>query len=237
MLTDIFTVLGAYLWGAIPSAYLAGRYLEGVDIRRYGSGNVGASNLMKLSGRWKGFSLGVFDSIGKGTLPVFLVGVLNDSLLVQVSVGLAVIAAHNWSPYIGLTGGRGVATAIGVVLGFLMWKEFLILTVVMGLFGRLLFDELGFWTLVAMIALPILAFLFNQPTPVVYMSLAIAGLLMLKRLTANWERLAPDYPLGVVLACRIVWDRDVPKRVQWVGRRPSSMQGGSSTDVGDELLP
>ena len=236
MLIDVLIILGAYLWGSIPSAYLAARHSLGIDIRDYGSGNVGASNVMAHLGKRKGLLLGFFDSIVKGTVPVVLVRLFEDSLGIQVGVGLAVIAGHNWSPYIRFTGGRGVATAIGVILGFFMWQEVLILTLVLGLLGKLIFDELGFWTLVALVILPILAFAFNEPVQIVYMSLGIGGLLMLKRLTANWERPSPDHHPVAVMGFRALWDRDVPGRVKWMARNPLSDQGGSTTDVGDELL-
>ena len=261
MLSDILIIAGAYLWGGIPSAYLAARYSRGIDIRDYGSGNVGASNIMAHLGKRKGLLLGAFDSVVKGTLPVLLVRLLEDSLGVQVGVGLAVIAGHNWSPYIRFTGGRGVATAIGVIVGFFMWQVVLILALVLGLtqalglmgkrvgpdgkaylrlfglMGRLIFHDLGLWTLVAIVLLPVLALVFDEPPEIVYMTLGIGGLLILKRLTANWERPSPDYPLAAVLGLRVLWDRDVPRRMTWVGRSPSSNQGGSSADVGGELLP
>lgn len=218
----IYFVL-AYLWGAIPTAYLAARYLKGVDIRRYGSGNVGSANAMAHLGRRIGFCLGVFDCLGKGTLPVVAARLMDQGLAVQVGVGLAAIAGHNWSPYIGFTGGRGVATAIGVVFSFFgmgMWREFLILGLVMGLIGRLLLKDTGFWTFLSMLALPALAFLFDRPPELLYMSVAIGVFLVMKRLTANWERPDSRYPFAQVLLFRLLWDRDVPRKEEWTERRP-----------------
>ena len=214
MLTSTLLIVGAYLLGAIPSAYLVARYLKGIDIRQHGSGNMGASNVMDNVGRLPGWLLGTFDCLAKGSLPVFVGGLLDVGMDVRVGAGLAAIAGHNWSPYMRFTGGRGVATAVGVVFGLFMWQEFLILTVVMGAIGRLLLRDTGFWTLVAMIALPALAFLFNRPAEVVYMAMGIAALLMLKRLTGNWEMPPPDQRLLRVLANRALWDRDIRKRAQ-----------------------
>ena len=233
MLTTALFIAGAYLWGAIPSAYLAGRLLKGIDIRDYGSGNVGAANLMGYVGRGPGWLLGTFDSMGKGALPVFMANVFDQSLAVQAAVGLLAIVGHNWSPYIGFTGGRGVATAVGVVFGFQMWWEFLILTVVMGAFGRLMFKESGFWTFVAMILLPTLALAFGRPAEVFYMTLGIGVLLTAKRLTANWERLPAGSSLVRVLAYRALWDRDVPRQQQWTERRPAAESERQSSDPGD----
>ena len=213
-------IAGAYLLGAVPSAYLVARYRKGIDIRDYGSGNVGATNVMAHVGNRTGFLLGTFDCLAKGTLPVLVGKWLDLSLSVQVAAGLVAIAGHNWSPLLRFTGGRGVATAIGVVLGLLMWPEFLILTVVMGAFGRIIFHDTGFWTLVSIVALPLLALLFDRPSEIMYATLVIGVLLIVKRLTANWEPLPEEYPVAKVIASRAFWDRDVPKRVEWNRRLP-----------------
>ena len=226
MLDSALVILAAYFWGAVPSAYIVGRYLRGVDIRSYGSGNVGASNLSALMGWWTGLGLGAFDCLAKGALPVVVAGLLDQDLSVQAGAGLAAIAGHNWSPYIRFTGGRGVATAIGVLVGLAMWKELLAMGLIMGLIGRLLLRDFGLWTLLAAIALPFLTLLFRQPVDLTYMSIAIVLLLVLKRLTANWERPAGDYDLPRVLAFRVLWDRDVPRKEDWTARRPSSEREG-----------
>ena len=236
MLNTFLFIAGAYLWGAVPTTYLAGRYLKGIDIRRYGSGNVGAANLITLVDKRIGFLLGTFDCLAKGTLPIVMAKLLDQSLAVQGSMGLAAIAGHNWSPYIRFTGGRGVATAVGVVFGLKMWPEFLILTVVMGLIGYLIFRESGAWTFVAMLVLPLLAWLFDRPPEIIYMTLIIAVLLMFKRLTANWVLPSGEVSLLRVMAYRALWDRDVPRRMQWTGRGLSRDEESSSRDVGDEVL-
>ena len=220
MLSSALFILGTYLWASIPTAYVVARYLKGIDIRQYGSGNVGAANVMAHVGRRIGFGLGTFDCVVKGTLPVVLANVFGEPLYVQAGVSLVAIAGHCWSLYIGFTGGRGVATAVGVVLGFLMWPEFLILCVVMGLLGYVVFREMGFWTFIAMLALPLLAFVFDRPTEVLVMTLGVGGVLTAKRLTANWEMPSGEYPLVKVIGYRVIWDRDVPKRVQWTRRSP-----------------
>lgn len=220
MLSAVLFILGTYLWAGVPTAYLVARYRSGIDIRDYGSGNVGAANVMAHVGKRIGFSLGTFDCLVKGTLPVLLAAALDEPLYVRASVGLVAVVGHCWSPYIGLTGGRGVATAVGVVLGFLMWPEFLILSVVMGLVGYVIFREMGFWTFIAMMALPLLAFVFDRPTEVLVMTFGVGVLLIAKRITANWKMPSGEYPLVKVIGYRVIWDRDVPKRVQWTGRRP-----------------
>ena len=222
MLTSVLYVMGAYLWGSIPTAYLVARYKKGIDIREYGSGNAGATNAMAYVGKYTGFLIGVFDSMGKGALPVFVANLLDQSLAVQVSMGLAAIAAHNWNIFMRFTGGRGVATALGIILGVWLWKEYLILMFVMGMLGRTIFKETGLWTLASLILLPILAIVFKRPDEILIMNLGIAALLIAKRLTANWEAPAEGYAIYQVMLNRILWDRDVPRKAQWTERRPSA---------------
>ena len=230
-MTAVLFIAGAYLWGSIPSAYLAARYFRNIDIREYGSGNVGAANVFSLIGKRAGWILGTFDSMGKGALPVFLANLLDQSLAVQAGTGLAAIAGHNWSPYIGFTGGRGVATAVGIVFGLWMWQEFLILTVVLGALGRIIFRESGFWTFVAMLMLPVLAYIFDRPQELVYMTLGIGVLLTAKRLTGNWDRPPRGESVWLVLVYRMLWDRDVARQAQWTERRPTP-ETERSSDVG-----
>ena len=220
MLTSALLVLAAYLWGAVPSTYLVGRYLKGIDIRRHGTGNVGASNVMALVGNWTGLWLGTFDCLAKGTLPLVVANLMDQSLAVQAVAGLAAIAGHNWSPYIGFTGGRGVATTVGVLVGLLMWREVLIGLLIIWIMGRMVSRDAGFWTLVAALTIPILAHLFSEPSELVYASVAMALLMLIKRLTANWESPRGEYSLPRVLAYRLLWDRDVPRKESWTDRRP-----------------
>ena len=224
MLTAVFIILGAYLWAGIPSGYLVGRYLKGIDIRRYGSGTVGSANVTAHVGRRPGFLLGVFDCLGKGALPVVVAKLLDQSVGVQAGAGLAAITAHNWSPYLRLTGGRGVATAVGVVFGFQMFGELLVLAAVMGIIGYYVFHEIAFWTLMSMLALPALALLFGREAEVLYMTLAIVAILILKRLTANWDAPSREYPLAKVMAYRLLWDRDVREKAMWTERQPPTTQ-------------
>ena len=229
-------VAAAYLWGAIPTAYLIARLASGIDIRDYGSGNVGASNAVIHIGAVKGVAIGVFDMVGKGILPVLLARALDAPIAVQVAVGLAAVVGHNWSPFIRFTGGRGVGTAGGLVLAFALWYEALVCAVLMVILGRLLLKDTGLLTLIAMIALPLSAFAFNRDAEVVLMCVIIGVLLIAKRLTANWERPTDAQPLTQTLICRILWDRDVHKRAEWTERTPDAELGDTTDDGSDPIL-
>lgn len=105
-------LLGAYLLGAIPTSYLAGR-LAGVDLRQVGSKNVGATNLYRAAGLRLALPAGLFD-VAKGFVPTLLAP--PSAPWLPVAVGSAALAGHVFPVYLGFRGGKGVATAAGVVL-------------------------------------------------------------------------------------------------------------------------
>jgi len=214
-----FLILSAYFWGAIPTAYLTGRYINGVDIRTYGSGNVGAANLTETTNRLIGTTVGVFDCVGKGTLPIFVATLLDVPTTVQVMVGLATVSGHNWSPYMRFRGGRGIATSIGVLLGFLMWPELLFGVIILGIGGVVIMRETALFTLLVIVILPFIGVLFNRPPEFVNMAIALGLILITKRLVANWESPHYKYPLSKVLLYRLLWDRDVRYKNEWTSRQ------------------
>ena len=116
----VLFVAGAYLAGSIPFGYWAGK-LKGIDIRQHGSGNIGATNVGRVLGRNWGFFAFACDFL-KGFLPLFLVRhlALPDSeswtvSLLLVLCGLAAILGHNYTPWLGFKGGKGIATSAGVL--------------------------------------------------------------------------------------------------------------------------
>ncbi len=221
MVENALLVVGAFLVGSIPTGYLVSKYAAGIDIRDYGSGNAGASNVIAHVGMWIGAAQGLFDCLVKGALPV-LVGsyIIGAEPWAQGVAGIAAVAGHNWSPFLRFTGGRGVATGIGALLGLMLWRELLIMAVLSLILMRIATRDTGLWTLMSIVLLPTLAYVMGQPAEVVLTVVAIGALLVVKRLTANWEPIPPEYGVLRVLAFRILWDRDVPKRVEWTNRRP-----------------
>jgi glycerol-3-phosphate acyltransferase PlsY len=107
--------LVAYFIGATPTAYLAGRIFKGQDIRQLGDGNAGAANVARTVSKTVGVGVGAVD-IGKGAAAVLLARWLLDSSVAEMVAGIFVIAGHNWPIYLHGRGGRGAATAVGVLL-------------------------------------------------------------------------------------------------------------------------
>lgn len=111
-------VVISYLIGGIPTAYLATRLLIGRDIRQLGDQNSGAANVFRNVSPKAGLAVGAIDIL-KGAVAVVLVQSLVDSTALAMTAGVAVLAGHNWPVHLGLRGGRGAATAIGVLFAML----------------------------------------------------------------------------------------------------------------------
>ncbi len=108
-------LLGAYLAGSIPTSFLAARYGAGIDLREHGSKNLGATNLYRVLG-WKyAIPVGLFD-VAKGAVPVFLAAAHLTASWAPLAVGVAAVVGHVFSVFLKFRGGKGVATAAGVVL-------------------------------------------------------------------------------------------------------------------------
>jgi glycerol-3-phosphate acyltransferase PlsY len=107
----------SYLAGAIPTSYLAGRLFRGIDLREHGSKNLGATNLYRTLGWRYAIPVGLFD-IAKGAIPVLVFAPrVSSSQLFALACGLAAIVGHVFSVFVRFRGGKGVATAAGVMLG------------------------------------------------------------------------------------------------------------------------
>jgi glycerol-3-phosphate acyltransferase PlsY len=116
MLAPLGWMLASYLLGAIPTSYIVSRTFAHIDLRQHGSGNLGATNLYRVLG-WKyAIPVGLFD-IAKGVIPVLVFASrVSHSELFGLACGIAAIVGHVFSVFVGFKGGKGVATAAGVML-------------------------------------------------------------------------------------------------------------------------
>ncbi len=111
----VLGVVAGFLSGSLPFGYLAGR-LRGMDIRQHGSGNIGATNAIRVLGKGIGIPVFVLDLL-KGLLPCLWIKSQGADSWVWVATGLAAILGHMFTPWLGFKGGKGVATAAGVLAG------------------------------------------------------------------------------------------------------------------------
>jgi glycerol-3-phosphate acyltransferase PlsY len=117
MITQTWVLLlGAYLLGSIPTAYVMVQWVTGEDIRGLGDGNVGAKNTYHIAGKAAGVSVAILD-IGKGALGVILARYLTGDDLVTLLAGACVVIGHDFSIFLKFRGGQGMAASIGVFFG------------------------------------------------------------------------------------------------------------------------
>lgn len=114
LMNDVLAAVPAYLLGAFPSAYIFTRLFSGLDIRKEGSGNVGGMNTIRTAGKLPGVLTIIMD-IGKGVLAVYLAARLGSPALPLLAAFLAVLG-HNYNPFLGFKGGKGLGTTLGVLL-------------------------------------------------------------------------------------------------------------------------
>jgi glycerol-3-phosphate acyltransferase PlsY len=106
----------AYLIGATPTSYVAGKLGRRIDLRQHGSKNLGATNVYRVLGWRYAIPVALVD-VAKGAIPVVIVGPwANGPAWFTVALGLAAVLGHIFSPYVGFRGGKGVATAAGMFL-------------------------------------------------------------------------------------------------------------------------
>ena len=142
----------AFFWGGINPATLIGRLL-GRDVTRAGSGNPGATNAGRVLGRKWGILVGVLDVL-KGFLPAFLAAQFYG-LLVGYLLGIAAVLGHVFSPYLRGRGGKGVATALGAILGVHPWYAVVLLLVFVVVFALSRWVALG----------SLVCLLYTSPSP------------------------------------------------------------------------
>lgn len=114
-MTFLVLVLVAYLLGSLPTGPVVAKRVKKVDIRKHGSGNTGAANVLRVAGPKAAAVVFTLDVL-KGLIPVVLARSLLSSSLGHVLVGMAAIAGHTWSLFLGFKGGKGVLTSLGSLL-------------------------------------------------------------------------------------------------------------------------
>jgi acyl phosphate:glycerol-3-phosphate acyltransferase len=166
-------VLAAYLTGAIPTSYIVGRLVRGIDLRQHGSGNLGATNAFRVLG-WRAATPILLIDIAKGFAPAFFFPALDGVAAPgwALAYGAAAVIGHAFSIYVGFRGGKGVATGAGVFLALAP------VAVLVGLgIWIVLVLTTGYVSLASIVAaavLPIMVAVTAAPTEVLIMSLLLS---------------------------------------------------------------
>lgn len=178
-------VAGAYLVGAIPFGVLFARAGGVHDLRQRGSGNIGATNVLRTAGK-KAAVLTLLADALKGYLPVLLARLMGFDETIVALAATAALAGHIFPVYLKFKGGKGVATGFGVVLAFLPQVAGAVL--VTWLLTVAIFRYSSLAAVTACVALPLFT-LYFQPTPVACVFSLLAGSMILYRHKDNIQRL------------------------------------------------
>lgn len=178
-------ILGAYLLGSIPFAVLVSRWRRGIDVRDFGSGNMGATNVLRVVGKGAG-ALTLLADLGKGLAPVLLARALDLSPAEVGLVALATVLGHLYPVFVGFRGGKGVATGLGVFLGMMPLAT--LLAVGVWAICLALSRYVSLSSILASLSLPLIALLFSFPQIQVVFA-AVIGLLVSYRHRENAQRL------------------------------------------------
>lgn len=166
-------LLAAYLLGSISFGYLAGKYIRGVDIRKFGSGSTGTTNILRTLGTGPAVFVLALDII-KGLAAVMLARSLTGEGLYTMLAGVAVIAGHNWPVFFRFSGGRGIATSIGVILG--LAPPVILVAVIIGVALIALTRYVSLGSIAGTVSIPILMYLFELPVSYVLFGIAVMAL-------------------------------------------------------------
>jgi glycerol-3-phosphate acyltransferase PlsY len=181
----------AYLIGAIPVGLVVGRLFSGVDVRRRGSGNIGATNVLRTLGP-AAAGLTLAGDVAKGYAAVALARGLDGAPAVAALAAVLAVVGNCWPVYLGFRGGKGVATGLGAFLALIPWAVLAAAVVWGATTGVSRYVSLG--SVAACVALPVAAALLGYALTVVGAAAAAAIIIVwrhrenLRRLRAGTER-------------------------------------------------
>lgn len=194
ILLSLVVAAFSYLIGAIPFALLIGKWFFATDVRTAGSGNLGATNVMRVLGWKAGLAVFLLDA-AKGAVCVVFASVIHPAAageltqdILYIGAMIAAVMGHSYSPYIGFRGGKGVATAAGAILVLTpaAWLgTFLTLAVVVAIFKMV---SLG--SIAAAIVYPALIVIFYSDRPAIVAMALLVAVLVIWRHRANIVRIA-----------------------------------------------
>ena len=186
-MTPLLALAAAYFIGAIPFGYLVVKWKTGADVRASGSGNIGATNVLRTTGRAAGILTLLLD-IGKGTLAVWLAGKLTGGNIHWTSAAaLAVMAGHAFPVFLRFHGGKAVATFIGAYLYLAPVPLLAVIIVWIATVAFTRYVSLG--SILAAGTFPLAVWLFMQPPLSLVGAAIVSGAFIIYRHRANIARI------------------------------------------------
>jgi glycerol-3-phosphate acyltransferase PlsY len=181
---EALLVIFSYLLGSVPSGFIIGK-LSGLDVRKAGSGNIGATNVARVIGKGGGL-LTLLADTAKGLIPVLAARQMTLSDPLTAMVGVAAFLGHLYPIFLKFKGGKGVATALGVLLALAPAATVILMVVFAGIGFTTRIVSLS--SMVAAIATPLVLWLFYYPPASILMSAFMATMIVLRHY-ANIQRL------------------------------------------------
>lgn len=194
----IFVIVLGYVIGSIPNGLMIGKSLYQVDLRQFGSKNIGATNAFRVLGIKPAILVFLTDA-AKGVLGVYLGQWLVGTSLGLLAGGIAAIAGHNWSLFLGLKGGRGVATGLGVIavlvpkvtaIVFVVWAVIVFTT-----------RYVSLASIVAAVLVPIAMWFFGEQLSILLFGIIAAAFVVIRH-RPNIERLLKGEELKIALPAK-----------------------------------
>jgi glycerol-3-phosphate acyltransferase PlsY len=215
-------LIGAYLLGSVPAAYLMAKWFRGIDIRNVGTGNVGSANVLQsTSSKWLALIVFLFDGI-KGAFAVWVAQLLNFGTGMQMTIGLVAIIGHNWPVFLGFRGGRGIITSLGVITIMSPWLGLIVFVIAYALMP---FKQLALGVCIGLLALPLFSWFLSQPLgieerlPVTIGFVILTCIAFVRRLAVPRSEISSNMRLPELLLNRLLFDRDIRNRREWIERQ------------------
>ena len=186
-MNPLLALLAAYLLGAIPFGYLLVKWKTGTDVRSSGSGNIGATNVLRTTGRAAGIVTLLLD-IGKGYLAVWSAGYLTNRDALWMSLAaLAVMAGHAYPIFLKFQGGKAVASFVGAFLCLTPLPLAAVLVVFLGVVMATGYVSMG--SILAAGTFPLAVWLILHPPMPALIAAIVAGAFIIYKHRTNIERL------------------------------------------------
>lgn len=188
MLWIITGIIISYFIGSIPTAFIFGRLLQGIDIRKFGSGNVGATNAIRVLGKRVGIAVLILDIL-KGVISILLVQEIASRInispeILRILSGVSCICGHNWTIFLNFKGGKGIATTLGVLIGLALKTPglgvILLLLVLFWLLVFAFFRIVSLASIASALLLPLATVIFKQSQVIIWASALLAFFVLLR---------------------------------------------------------
>ncbi len=184
----------SYLLGSIPNGLFIGKWMRGIDIRKSGSHNIGATNAFRVLGPFPASIVLITDAL-KGVLAVLLGAYFVGTATGELLGGIAAIIGHNWSIYLKFKGGRGVATGLGVILVLVPKVTLIVVLTWVAIVYTTRYVSLA--SVIAAALLPLCMYLLQEKTEFFYV-LSLAALFVIYRHKPNIQRLLKGEELKIM---------------------------------------